>query len=176
MSDSQKILNLGCGDRYEEGAVNVDFYAERVDVRHDLDAFPYPFEDNTFQQIRCDNIIEHLADVILVMNELHRIGKPGCLVTIRVPHFRSACLYEDITHKHGFAWRSFDVLADNGVLYGNYSTARYKIISRAYTAYKIPFIYKMLSRMPVLTDNLLSKYIPMASLHFTLEVIKHTFD
>jgi len=43
-----RIANLGCGKQYIPGAVNVDLYAEKVDVRHDLDVFPYPFQDGSF--------------------------------------------------------------------------------------------------------------------------------
>ncbi len=171
-SVGNSILNLGCGELYEEGAINVDYYASRVDVRHDLDQIPYPFADDTFGKIRCYNVIEHLEKVIPVMEELHRIGKRGCRITIRVPHFRSACLYEDLTHKHGFAWRSFDIFTEEGSVYGNYSAVRYRIISREYTPYKCKGLYRLLSRMPIVTDNLLSKYIPMASILFVLEVKK----
>jgi len=166
------LLNLGCGELYEEGAVNVDLYASRADVRHDLDVLPYPFSEDTFEEIHCYNVIEHLDKVIPVMEELHRIGKDGCRITVRVPHFRSASLYEDLTHKHGFAWRSFDIFSDDGSVYGNYSTKRFRILSRAFTPYKLPFLYRGLSKIPVLTDNLLSKYIPMASIVFVLAVQK----
>jgi len=171
-TSASRILNLGCGEQYEEGAVNVDFYAARVDVRHDLDAIPYPFEADSFDEIRCYNVIEHLSDVIKVMEELHRIGRPGCRIVMRVPHFRSACLYEDLTHKHGFAWRSFDIFVADGGVYGNYSKARFRIVSREYTPYKLRALYRLLSHVPVLTDNLLSKYIPMASILFVLEIDK----
>lgn len=167
-----RILNLGCGADYMDGAINVDRFASKVDVRHDLDQTPYPFPDDEFDEIRCMNIIEHLENILEVMQELHRIGRPGCRVIIRVPHFRSACLYEDITHRRGFAWRSFDLFTANSSVYGEYATCRFKILRRAYTPYKLPFLYKMLSRMPVLTDNLLSKYVPMASILFVLEVLK----
>src|SRR5690242_13493694 len=100
-AQGKHVLNLGCGADYMEGAVNVDRFASNVDVRHDLNKTPYPFPSNEFDEIRCMNIIEHLDDVFSVMQELHRIGRAGCLVIIRVPHFRSACLYEDITHRHG---------------------------------------------------------------------------
>lgn len=167
-----EILNLGCGEDYLEGAINIDFYAARVDVRHQLNSVPYPFHDNQFDEIICMNIIEHLGNVIKVMEELHRIGKKDCKITIRVPHFRSACLYEDLTHMRGFAWRSFDIFTTEGNVYGDYTRARFKIVSRQYTAYKVPLIYSLLSRMPLLTDNLLSKYIPMASILFVLKVVK----
>ena len=167
-----RILNLGCGEDYLEGAVNVDRFAKKADVRHDLDLTPYPFADDEFDAIRCMNIIEHLDDILAVMRELHRIGRHGCKITIRVPHFRSACLYEDITHRHGFAWRSFDVFAAEGTVYGEYTPRVFKINARAYTPYKFPMLYRLLSKVPILTDNLLSKYIPMGSIIFELEVTK----
>lgn len=168
----REILNLGCGEDYIEDAVNVDYFAKRVDVRHDLNTFPYPFRDNQFDEIRCMNIIEHLNDVIEVVEELHRIGKDGCKLTMRVPHFRSACLYEDLTHKHGFAWRSFDIFVGSSKLYGEYSGARFAYEDRCYTPYKMPWLYRWLSRFPVATDNLISKFVPMASILVTLRVLK----
>lgn len=167
-----RIANLGCGERFIEGAVNVDLFASRADVRHDLNQYPYPFSDDAFDEIHAWNVIEHLDDVVAAMHEIHRIGADGSLVHIRVPHFRSACLYEDLTHRHGFAWRSFDIFLEEGSIYGNYASCRYEIISRRFTPYLIPMLYRALSRFPSLTDNLLSKYIPMASIEFTLRVRK----
>jgi hypothetical protein len=167
-----RVLNLGCGELYAEDAVNVDLFAKRVDVRFDLNVMPYPFEANRFIEIRCMNVIEHLDDVLSVMAELHRVAADGASIKIRVPHFRSACLYEDITHKRGFAWKSFDLFTDQGTIYGEYSDAKFRIIGRRYTPYLLPFLYRWLSAVPVLTDNLLSKYFPMASIEFELEVVK----
>jgi hypothetical protein len=167
-----RVLNLGCGELYADDAVNVDLYAKRVDGRFDLNVTPYPFEDGRFLEIRCLNIIEHLDDVFRTMLELHRISDKGALIKIRVPHFRSACLYEDITHKHGFAWRSFDIFTDQKTIYGEYTEPKFRITGRRYTPYLLPFLYRWLSKAPVLTDNLISKYIPMASIEFELEVLK----
>ena len=167
-----KILNMGSGGKYEEGKVNVDYYAENVDVRHNLNETPYPFEDNEFDEIHCMNIIEHLDDVIATMKELHRIGRPECKIIIRVPHFRSASLYEDITHKNGYAWKTFDIFLSNGQVYGDYANFKFDLVNRYYTEYKIKVLYKILSKIPVLTDNLLSKFIPMASIVFVLRIVK----
>lgn len=168
----RRIANLGCGERHIEGAINIDLFSKNADVRHDLNLFPYPFTDSTFDEIHAWNVIEHLDDTIEVMHEIHRIGADGCLVHIRVPHFRSACLYEDLTHKRGFAWRSFDIFTEDGLIYGDYAKCRYKIVSREFTPYLLPVLYRALSRLPSLTDNLLSKFIPMASIKFTLQIEK----
>lgn len=172
MINNPDTLNLGSGENYVDGALNLDLYAHTADLRHDLDIYPYPFKDNSFDKIICNDIIEHLDSVISVMREIHRIAKHGSRVLIRVPHFRSACLYEDVTHKHGFAWRSFDIFAADGAIYGEYVSFRYRVMHREYTPYKVRSLYKLLSRMPVLTDNLLSKYVPMASIRFELQVLK----
>lgn len=167
-----RVANIGSGLQYLEGAINVDLYADSVDVRHDLASFPYPFPDDAFDCIYAMNIVEHLPDTIGVMRELHRIGAAGAILHLRVPHFRSACLYEDITHVRGFAWRSFDIFLKDGDVYGNYASFRYEMISRRYTPYLLPVLYRVLSRFPRLTDNLLSKFIPMASIEFQLRVMK----
>lgn len=96
-----KKLNLGSGEFLKEGFVNVDFYSvSNPDVVHNLDEFPYPFEDNEFDHIEADHVLEHLHHPFKVMKELHRIGKPGATIIIRVPHFSRGFTHAD--HKRGF--------------------------------------------------------------------------
>lgn len=94
-------LNLGSGEFPKPGFLNVDYYSiTPPDVRHDLDIFPYPFEDNTFEVIEADHCLEHLRDPFAVMREIYRIAKPGAIVRIRVPHFSRGFTHAD--HKRGF--------------------------------------------------------------------------
>ena len=45
-------LNLGCGHDYVDDWVNVDFYDNsKCDVVHDLEEFPWPWEDNSISEI-----------------------------------------------------------------------------------------------------------------------------
>ena len=56
MSQAKKILYLGCGNKKREGAVGVDFNDRtKADVIHDLNIFPYPFEEASFDVIYLDN-------------------------------------------------------------------------------------------------------------------------
>lgn len=96
-----KKLNLGSGEFLKPGYINVDLYSiSEPDIRHDLNQLPYPFLDNEFDLIEADHVLEHLHDVFAVMREIHRIGKQGALVWIRVPHFSRGFTHAD--HKRGF--------------------------------------------------------------------------
>ena len=106
-------LNIGCGTRpkpSEPGTVwtNMDQAANPgVDVVRDIRR-GFPFSDNVFDEILMDNVLEHFAsdDVIFLLNEIHRIAKPGARVTIIVPHALSQGSVQDPTHKSLFVPRS----------------------------------------------------------------------
>jgi len=94
-------LNLGSGQFPKQGYINVDLDLKaQADVFHDLNKFPYPFENNSFSLIEADHLLEHLSNVLEVMKELHRILKPGGKLIIRVPHFSRGFSHPD--HKIGF--------------------------------------------------------------------------
>lgn len=96
-----KKLNLGCGQFRKEGYVNVDVSSlSKADIFHDLEQFPYPFEDNMFDLIEAEHLLEHLSEPFRVMGEIHRITKPGGQIHIRVPHFSRALTHPE--HKSGF--------------------------------------------------------------------------
>jgi len=108
MNDTRKILDLGCGNKKRDGAVGVDFNDRTAaDVIHNLNKFPYPFDDSSIDEVYLDNTLEHLDDVIRVMEEVHRICRPGGMVKVIVPYFRSVWAYIDPTHKHYFTVESF---------------------------------------------------------------------
>ena len=84
---------------------------------------------NFFDEIYLDNCLEHLNDVIAVIEELFRILKPGGKVKIIVPYFRSLWAFGDITHKNFFTVRSLDIFNVNSDIAKkyDYSKARFTI-------------------------------------------------
>lgn len=94
-------LNLGCGAFKLLGFINIDNskFVE-PDVLHNLNHFPYPFQDDWFSKIVANHSLEHLDDVFSVMGELHRILRPEGELIIRVPHFSRGFTHAD--HKRGF--------------------------------------------------------------------------
>ena len=103
-----KILDLGCGKKKRMGAIGVDFSNRHAaDIIHNLNIFPYPFNDDEFDEIYLDNVLEHLDTPMQVMEEVHRVCKVGGNVKVIVPYFRSVWAFIDPTHKHFFSVDSF---------------------------------------------------------------------
>lgn len=122
----QRVLDFGCGRRRYPGAIGVDLNPDSAaDVLADLDRPPYPFAANSFDLIWCDGILEHLTDLVRVMEELHRLARPGGRVVITTPYFSSVDAFTDPTHRHYFAARSFDYFTGDFPEYGFYSRARF---------------------------------------------------
>lgn len=108
MRDSTK-LNLGCGTDIRPDCVNLDVAAlDGVDIVHDLESFPYPFEDNAFEEIVAINVLEHLPDTLKALEELWRICRHGAKVIIRVPYWNSISSITDPTHVRSFSEHTFD--------------------------------------------------------------------
>ena len=107
-------LNIGCGRDTKDGYVNLDrVKLKGVNVTHNLDSYPYPFKNNTFKEVLCYSILEHLNNPENTMKELHRISKPGATIKIIVPYWNSHLAWGDITHKRGFTLDTFLSLTKN---------------------------------------------------------------
>lgn len=94
-------LNLGCGSKMLRGYVNVDI-VPGVDVRWDLESFPWPWENDSVSEIRLSHVLEHLganpAVFIGVMKEIYRVCESDAKVFVAVPHPRHDNFIGDPTH------------------------------------------------------------------------------
>jgi SAM-dependent methyltransferase len=99
-------LNLGCCDALLAGYVNVDIIAGIGVEVADLSK-PWPWRDSSIDFIRAHDIIEHLPDKILTMNETWRVLKPGCEAEIVVPTTDGPGAFQDPTHVSFWHRRSF---------------------------------------------------------------------
>lgn len=108
-----KKLNLGCGTDIREGYINLDISnLPGVDVVHNIESLPLPFGDDTFDEIICQDVLEHV-EYIPVLEEIYRIMKTNGALKIRVPHFSSKNNYIDPTHKKMFSWETFLFFVDD---------------------------------------------------------------
>lgn len=149
---SGRVVDLGCGSApYRElilqkadEYIGVDWDGSAHDLRHvDVTADltePLPFEDDYADTVVSFQVMEHLPDTALFLNECHRILRPGGRLFITVPfmwHVHEAphdyyrfTRYglQYLCEKHGFEdisieentgfWQTF-------VLKFNYETKRY---------------------------------------------------
>ena len=94
-------LNLGCGERHLDGYVNVDKFGT-PDLCHDLETFPWPWDDLSVIEIQLIHVLEHLgqstAVYLEIIKEIYRICQNGARIRIIVPHYRHQYFYDDPTH------------------------------------------------------------------------------
>jgi SAM-dependent methyltransferase len=96
-----KVLNLGCGflpliNDKKRTYINIDLLklTEKQTiganyVRHNLTKFPYPFEDETFDEIYLSHVIEHIdeGDHPMLIQEVRRLCKPDGTISWIYPEF-----------------------------------------------------------------------------------------
>lgn len=107
-----KALIVGCGIKHRKapGQTTLDIIkASCVDIVHDLNIFPWPFEDNSFTRIAARHVVEHLNSLIDFMNEAWRILTPGGTILIETPLAGGDVDLEwaDPTHKRCYRIHSF---------------------------------------------------------------------
>jgi hypothetical protein len=96
-------LNLGCGGKKLPGWVNVDKYPVcGPDQVVDLERFPWPWPDDSADEVLLEHVLEHLGastEVYLgIIKELYRVCRDGAAVRIEVPHPRHDNFLGDPTH------------------------------------------------------------------------------
>jgi predicted SAM-dependent methyltransferase len=125
-----RTLDIGCGWRKQPGSIGMDRIAlPTVDVLHDFDDIPFPFEDDAFNEIHLVHVVEHAEDVIELMEEVHRIARSGARVRVVTPHYTDSMSWQDPTHRwhlNSYSFRYFEPRYQSNY----YTKARFKVVSR----------------------------------------------
>lgn len=96
-------LDVGCGKNKKEGYIGIDICKFiGADYAVDIDNENLPFRDNSIKEIYSHHILEHCQNIIFIMNEFHRVCKPGARIKIIVPYGYSHQFIQDPTHKTAF--------------------------------------------------------------------------
>jgi SAM-dependent methyltransferase len=102
-------LNIGCGGKPRDGWVNVDQHTlPGVDVAHNLDVFPWPFADESAEQVLAEHVYEHVKAPVEFVLEAWRVLVPGGLLTVTCPHWSSENAFTDPTHVRFVTDKTFD--------------------------------------------------------------------
>lgn len=174
-SPTLRKLNLGCGRKRIADAINVDLTsAVSPDVVHNLNCRPWPFLDDSFDEVLLYDVLEHLDDVLATMGEVHRIGRHGAIIRITTPHFSSANAFTDPTHRHFFGMQSFDCFMD-GHQHSHYAACRFRSVTRQmffHPSVVNKVVRRMANRWPTAYEQRWAWIFPAWFLSFDLEVVK----
>lgn len=122
-----RILDVGCGINKLAGSIGIDRNpASRADVICDLDRFPYPFRDSSFDGLQAVHVIEHVSDVIQTMEEFYRLVCADGEVFIVTPHYTDFSSFCDPTHRWHLTSFSLRYFGEDHGGFGYYSTARFE--------------------------------------------------
>lgn len=130
-----KTLDLGCGDVPRNPFHADELYG--VDVRDnlagnirsaDLVIEPIPFASESFDYLTAYDFIEHVPRIVYapqrrhafveVMNEIHRVLKPGGLFLSHTPAYPHAVAFRDPTHVNIITDETFPFYFDDQVRWG----------------------------------------------------------
>jgi len=129
-----KVLNLGAGNKLIKGAVNHDvtYHRPGIDMTWDLNQMPWPWDDETFNEVYALSVLEHLRQNLAEsVNEIWRITKPDGFAHIKLPYWNSATSYSDPTHLHVVSeaiFDQFDPSTKRGKEYAFYRLLPWKIV------------------------------------------------
>ena len=129
---SRTVIDLGCGARKYPGAIGIDFVPlQTVDLLADANV-GLPFRDSSVDGVHVNHVLEHVTDLVVTMDEIWRICKPGARVYVTVPHSSSSFMtWRDPTHIRGMNLSTlsyFDNTTFDGGLFSYYSRANFRRI------------------------------------------------
>lgn len=105
------VLNLGCGRSVynSPNVVNLDCVAgEGINAVWDLSKTPLPIEDESFDFILANHVLEHIPNWFECFKELARILKPGGKLEVWIPPISSDSAFAFRDHLNRIGQRSFD--------------------------------------------------------------------
>ena len=120
MSGTRLDIGGGTKKTAAPGHINIDL-TDDADIKWDLnkglprgsDPKIAPIWNEPIEGIRCHQVLEHLTEVIPLMNDCFKVLKPGGIMEISVPLAGTDPFWQDPTHKRGFILRTFDYFCDD---------------------------------------------------------------
>lgn len=177
--DLPRSLELGCGYEKPEGAWGVDIAdTEAADQCFDLDEEEWPLPSNYFRHIRAMDVLEHLENPVNFLEEIHRVAEPGATVEIKAPHFTSADVGGDLTHKRGVSVTALDDFTADAQ-WEFLSNARFRFLDREikFRPFRVQphkYLGKLITNSfsQLYENTFLSRLFPAADVYWKLEVVK----
>lgn len=91
-----------------------DLHSPLADVKADI--CDLPFEDNSFDFVLCNHVLEHIPNDTLAMKELYRVLAPGGTAILQIP--------QDLSRQHTFEDDSITDPKERARIFGQYDHVR----------------------------------------------------
>jgi len=125
-------IDLGSGRGRKAGYYALDRASvdEPVDIVADLNEPLDLLPDDSVGEVHTAHVLEHVTNLVGLMEELHRVVRPGGRIDIRVPHFSNPYHYSDPTHVRFFGAFSFYYFASEA------NQPRFRKVPSFYSKYR----------------------------------------
>lgn len=134
-------VDLGCGIAKIPGSIGLDLSrTESVDIQCDLFG-QIPIKSKSVDLVWARQFLEHIPHKIhtqsrdglfVVLDEVHRVLRPGGLLRVEVPHAYAFGAYSDPTHTRFFLPQTFNYFEPEGP-FGYYSTTKFRVLALRFT-------------------------------------------
>tara|TARA_B110000211_G_scaffold233385_1_gene299455 strand:- start:7721 stop:8386 length:666 start_codon:yes stop_codon:yes gene_type:complete len=153
----KKILDVGSGDK--------SFY--KICLKNDLDAYEIdgseginfekdklPYQDNDFDFVLFNAVIEHLYSPDKILSEIYRILKKDGVLILITPNFKYAFrnFYNDPTHVHPYTPQSLKKILEMNKF--NNNNIFPFLVNKHNFYWKVPFKFFLASIIPFRNDSL----------------------
>lgn len=183
-------IDLGSGPNPKQNCYSLDQLAlDGIDIVADLNQ---PFDllpDNCAEYVFSSHALEHVANLLPLLGELHRITRPDGLIEVVVPHFSNPYYYSDPTHVRFFGLYTMNYFVPTDLQPGVrkvptfYSAIRFELESVKLSFYRtnlldrifVPILRYLVNRSGASQDfyeRRLSWIFPAAEIRYKLRPIK----
>lgn len=100
------VLHLGPGAKKIDGCSELEY------PRWDAETDVMPYASDSFDQIHAYHFFEHIQNLVPLIQECHRVLKPGGHINIVVPYYNSQLAIQDLDHKRFFCENTWRTLFD----------------------------------------------------------------
>lgn len=172
-----KILDIGCnGKKYKSDnpddivtGLDIQKFPD-VDVVHDLEKAPMPFDDESFDIVYSNHNLEHISNRVQLMDEIWRILKPDGIFDVTVPH-HSNPIGNRVEHQGYFSMQGFDSLVPEEK--EKYIRGKFKVFERKIKLVRpFGFLESFANRFPDFYEWRMTSLIPAVEVHFKLRKLK----
>lgn len=92
-------------DLYKD--LEIDWFSGDVDWSKDEEGDTIPLPDECVSEIHCNQVLEHIVNIIPLMNDCYRVLVPGGFMKIGVPYYLGPDAWGDPGHVRAFSEHSF---------------------------------------------------------------------